>query len=43
MAEIFYRQVKDNDYPLEKVPKLWRSTVKAMIDADNKKGGDTDG
>lgn len=44
MAKIFYRNVKDNGYPLEQVPKKWREAVAEMLKADaNKEGRDGDG
>ena len=44
VAKIYYRNVKDNGYPLEQVPKKWREAVAKMIEADSsKKGRDSDG
>lgn len=44
MVKIYYRNVKDNHYPLEQVPKKWREAVAEMLKADsNKEGCDNDG
>lgn len=44
MIKIYYRNVKDNGFPLEQVPKKWREAVSELLNADNDEdGGDNSG
>lgn len=35
MAKIYYRNVRDNNYPLEQVPEKWRNDVAEMLETGN--------
>lgn len=39
MAKIYYRNVKNNGYPLERVPDKWKEIVADMLKADSDKEG----
>ncbi len=44
MAKIYYRNVKENGYPLEQVPQKWRQSVAELLNDDgNEEGSDNNG
>ena len=36
MAKIYYRKITAGEITLDDVPSLWKSAVKALLDADKK-------